>query len=177
MLKHLLTASMLVLLGCPVVALAHDDADAQYAVCILMSKSESKVKGFLRLTQRDGYVQVKGKVRDLKPGEHGFHIHMYGDLMGKDGMAAGGHYNPGGHKHGGPEAADHHAGDLGNIKAGDDGVAEVDTKAEGVMLSALLGRSIVVHADPDDLTSQPSGNAGARVAVGVIGLAAAPMAK
>jgi Cu-Zn family superoxide dismutase len=175
MLKQVLGICSLALLGIPAIAMAHDDEAAQNAVCILVPKSDSEVKGFLRLTQRDGYVEVKGKVRGLKPGEHGFHVHMYGDLSTKDGMAAGGHYNPGGHKHGGPNSPDHHAGDLGNIKAGEDGVAEVDTKAEGVSLSSLLGRSIVVHGAADDLTSQPSGNAGPRVAVGVIGLSAPPM--
>lgn len=177
MLKHVLSIGLLAALGAPGIAAAHDDATAQNAVCILVPKSGSEVKGYLRLTQKDGYVEVKGTVRGLKPGEHGFHVHMYGDLSSKDGMAAGGHYNPAGHMHGGPTSPDHHAGDLGNIKAGDDGVADVDTKAEGVKLSDILGRSIVVHADADDLMSQPSGNAGPRVAVGVIGLSAPPMPK
>lgn len=173
MLKHAFAVCCLALLLMPAAVSAHDDA--QNAVCVLVPKSESKVNGVLRLVQRDGYVAVKGKVRNLKPGEHGFHVHMYGDVTGKDGMAAGGHYNPSGHKHGGPSSSEHHEGDLGNIKADDDGVAEVDTKAEGVKLSDIVGRSIVVHADPDDLMSQPAGNAGPRIAVGVIGLAAPPM--
>lgn len=143
----------------------------QQAVCVLVPMSGSEAHGPLVLSQREGYVQVTGQVEGIKPGEHGFHIHMFGDLRSKDGMSAGGHFNPGMHMHGGPNSPDHHAGDLGNIKANDQGVADVDAKAEGLRLFQVLGRSIVVHADPDDLKSQPSGNSGARIAVGVIGLA------
>jgi Cu-Zn family superoxide dismutase len=175
--KAAIGIGLLATLGTSATVMANDDSMAQDGVCILMPKSGSEAHGYLRLKQHDGALTVKGKISGLKPGEHGFHIHMFGDLGSKDGASAGGHYNPAGHMHGGPSSPDHHAGDLGNIKAGDDGIAEVDTKASGVMLSSVLGRSIVVHADPDDLMSQPSGNAGARVAVGVIGLAGPPMAK
>jgi Cu-Zn family superoxide dismutase len=106
---------------------------------------------------------------------HGFHIHMFGDLRAADGMSAGGHYNPTGHMHGGPESSDHHAGDLGNIKADESGTAKVDAKVQGLMLHHVLGRSLVVHAKEDDLKTQPSGNSGDRIAVGVIGIAEVKM--
>ena len=86
-------------------------------------------------------------------------------------MSTGPHFNPEGHDHGGPDTAKRHAGDLGNIKADKNGVAKVNTKAAGLRLHFILGRSLVVHADPDDLKSQPAGNAGARIGVGVIGIA------
>jgi Cu-Zn family superoxide dismutase len=141
------------------------------AVAVLMPTGSNAVQGTLVLTQKEDDVQVTGEIRGLKPGQHGFHIHQFGDLRSADGSSAGGHYNPSKHQHGGPNAADHHAGDLGNITADDQGIAKVDTTAEGVKLSSLLGRSLVVHADADDLKSQPAGNSGPRIAVGVIGLA------
>jgi Cu-Zn family superoxide dismutase len=150
----------------------HGEAELpKEAVCVLAAMKDSGVKGTLLLTQKGKDVVIMGEVSGLKPGEHGFHIHQFGDLRAADGVSAGGHFNPEGHEHAGPDAAKRHAGDLGNIKADKSGVAKVNVKAEGLMLHFVIGRSLVVHADPDDLKSQPSGNAGARVAVGVIGLA------
>ena len=156
----------------------HSHAEAEHAkemlpkeaVAVFASTSGSDVKGVIYLTQEDGYVQLTGKVINLEPGKHGFHIHQYGDLTKKDGTAAGGHYNPSGHEHGAP-GAHSHVGDLGNITADDKGEAKVDIKAEGLKLHMVLGRSLVVHAKADDLKSQPSGAAGPRVGVGVIGIA------
>lgn len=148
---------------------AHADLPTE-AVAVLASTSGSDVKGVIMLKQEDGYVHLTGKVINLEPGEHGFHIHQYGDLTKSDGTAAGGHYNPAGHEHGAP-GTHSHAGDLGNITADASGVAKIDTKAEGLKLHMVLGRSIVVHAKADDLKSQPSGAAGPRVGVGVIGIA------
>ncbi len=139
------------------------------AVAVLAPTRGSSVEGAILLTQESNGVRLKGSVRHLSPGEHGFHIHEFGDLRSEDGSSAGGHYNPQKRKHAGPDAGEHHAGDLGNVTANPQGVAEVDKFANGVQLDQLLGRAIVVHAGKDDLKSQPSGNAGARVAVGVIG--------
>lgn len=143
------------------------------AVAVLTPTKGNKARGAIRLTQTDDGVRLQGMVRNLEPGEHGFHIHEFGDLRGPDGKSAGGHYNPEGHKHGGPDDAEHHAGDLGNITANDEGVAKVDKMAEGLKLHFIVGRSIVVHGGKDDLESQPSGDAGPRVALGVIGYAGA----
>ena len=144
------------------------------AVALLMPMKDSKTGGTITLTQEKGYVLVAGEVTGLTPGKHGFHIHMFGDLRAPDGMSAGGHYNPQNHPHGGPDAKEHHEGDLGNIEANDEGVAKVNVKAMGVDLGKIVGRSIVVHAKADDLKSQPAGDAGPRIAVGVIGLAEPP---
>ena len=130
----------------------------------------SGVAGTILFKQEKGYARVTGEVTGLKPGKHGFHIHMFGDLRAADGASAGGHYNPHGKPHGKPTSNERHEGDLGNIDAGANGVAKVDMKAMGLELGHVVGRGLVVHADPDDF-SQPTGNAGPRVAVGAIGLA------
>ncbi|MEZ6133181.1 MAG: superoxide dismutase family protein [Planctomycetaceae bacterium] len=141
------------------------------AVAVLLATKGNDTSGTLMLTQQDDYVHVKGSVHGLTPGEHGFHIHEFGDLRDPSGKSAGGHFNPHGTKHGGPEDKERHPGDLGNITADANGMAKVDKKAKGLKLHFVLGRSFVVHAGKDDLKSQPSGDAGARVAVGVIGFA------
>jgi len=150
---------------------AHSPEVAKQAVAVLMPTQGNDVVGALLLTQHDGYLQVTGKVEGLSPGEHGFHIHEFGDLRDPAGKSAGGHYNPKATKHGGPNDTERHPGDLGNITANAEGVAEVNKKADALKLHFVLGRSFVVHAGKDDLKSQPSGDAGPRVAVGVIGFA------
>jgi len=140
-------------------------------VAALIPTKGNKVKGIIVLQQKKEGLHLSGKVVGLTPGLHGFHIHEYGDLRDVQGKAAGGHFNPGGHKHGGPDDEEHHAGDLGNINANEDGVAKVDMMVPWLKLHFVVGRSIVVHGGKDDLTSQPSGDAGPRVAVGVIGIA------
>ncbi len=154
-------------------AYAADPHEITEAVAVLAPTKAAggNVAGTIVLKQEKGYVLVQGEVTGLKPGKHGFHIHMFGDQRSADGMSLGGHYNPAGHPHGGPDSKEHHGGDLGNITADDSGKAEVAARAAGVELHHILGRSIVVHADADDLKSQPAGNAGARIASGVIGLA------
>ncbi len=141
-----------------------------HGVAVLMPTKGNKVRGSLRLTQKGDSLRINGKVSNLTPGEHGFHIHQFGDMRGTDGTAAGGHFNPEGHEHGAP-GTHSHAGDLGNIVANEDGVAEVDVTTTGTALHFILGRTFVVHAGKDDLKSQPSGDAGARVALGIIGIA------
>ena len=119
-------------------------------------------------------VEVSGTITGLKPGaEHGFHIHEKGDCSSGDGMSAGGHFNPGDDAHGRVSGHDHHAGDMDNIVADAKGVAHVDVHADGPVRGGgapndALGRAVIVHAAPDDYVSQPSGNAGARVACGII---------
>lgn len=129
--------------------------------------------------RRDGdAVRVTGELSGLTPNaKHGFHVHEFGDCSAPDGASAGGHFAPEGHPHGAPDPASHHAGDLGNVEADAQGKARIDVKVPGLTLAtgdrALVGRSVIVHAQPDDLTTQPTGNAGARVACGVIGVAKA----
>lgn len=151
---------------------SHDHADVpQEAVVRLLPTQGNQVHGILLLRQQDEGVQIVGRVVGLEPGEHGFHIHEFGDLRDPQGKSAGGHFNPDGHQHGGPDADEHHAGDLGNITADSSGTAEVDKMADGLKLHFVIGRSVVVHGNADDLESQPSGDAGPRVSLGVIGFA------
>ena len=110
----------------------------------------------------------------LAPGNHGFHIHEFGDCSAADFTSAGGHFNPAGNPHGGPKDAKRHEGDMGNVEAGADGSATIDytdneLRFEGSQ--SILGRGVIVHANPDDFKTQPTGNAGGRVACGVVGVA------
>lgn len=123
-------------------------------------------------------VQVTGEISGLKSGLHGFHIHEFGDNTNGC-ISAGPHYNPSGKDHGAPDAANRHAGDLGNVTADGAGVAKINISDKLLTLSGLqsiVGRTVVVHADPDDLgvggheLSKTTGNAGARLACGVIGI-------
>ncbi len=127
-------------------------------------------RGAVVLRQTEDGVHLTGEVRGLKAGLHGFHIHEYGDLRGPKGLKAGGHFNPEDTKHGGPDDEEHHMGDLGNIEANEDGVAEIDIQAPWLRLHFVLGRALVVHAGEDDLETQPTGDAGPRAAIGVIGI-------
>ena len=153
---------------------SHADIAPNGAACRIRATKGNKVNGFLTLKQHDGWVHVTGRIRGLSEGEHGFHIHQFGDVRAADGTSAGGHFNPDGHDHGGPDSEKHHAGDLGNITANAEGLAVENIKAKELMVISVIGRSFVVHGGTDDLTSQPSGAAGPRVGVGVIGIAGPP---
>ena len=132
------------------------------------------IEGFVKFKQKaNGPTIIKGILKGLEPGKHGFHIHEFGDLS--DGCkSAGGHYNPEGVDHG--DLSQGHVGDLGNIVADKSGTARFQIKAERVELSDVVGRAIVIHADEDDLgkggdeESTKTGNAGDRLACGVIRL-------
>lgn len=146
----------------------------QSAVAVLVATKGNTVSGVVRFTQTDKGVRVVAEVTGLSPGDHGFHVHEFGDLTSSDGTSAGGHFNPTQAKHGAPDAGERHIGDLGNLKADAEGRATLDYVDPLLKLDgphSILGRGLVVHASADDLKSQPTGNAGARVAVGVIGVA------
>ncbi len=118
-------------------------------------------------------VRVVVFVQGLKPGqEHGLHIHEVGDCSSGDGMSAKGHFNPLGKPHGHPGSAERHAGDLPALRANKEGRANVKIDLDIITLTPgpanIIGRGLIVHADPDDYKTQPTGNAGARIACGVI---------
>jgi len=144
------------------------------AVCVVVPVGRNDTSGTLRFTQNGRTVHITGVIKGLSPGKHGFHVHQFGDLSGnKDGKSTGGHYNPENSKHGKPSAKQRHVGDLGNITADIRGVAKVDITDNVISLSgphSVIGRSILIHAAPDDF-GQPTGNAGARIGFGVIGIA------
>lgn len=140
----------------------------------LSAASGSLVSGKLMLMPMGDGVHVTGEIGGLKPnGTHAFHIHEKGDCSAADASSAGGHFNPATQPHGRQSAPKHHAGDSDNLVANTDGVAKVDAHFAGVVLGGggstdIVGKAVVVHADPDDYTSQPAGNAGSRIACGVI---------
>ena len=149
-------------------------APIKAAVVVLIPTVGNGVTGVVHFTQVDGGVRVVADVLGLKPGKHGFHIHEFGDITAADGMSTGGHLNPAHEKHGGPNSIERHEGDLGNLKADENGHATLDYVDTVITLNgpeSIIGHGVVVHADPDDLKSQPVGNAGKRVATGVIGVA------
>ena len=161
---------------------AHDPAAAEitHALCVLQPTKGHTVTGWIKFTQTGHGVRVQAEVDGLAPGLHGFHVHVYGDLSADDGTATGGHFNPQGKGHGLPHIhGDHshvggHAGDLGNLNADDAGHASYDVTFDDLPLSgahAIIGRSIIIHRDEDDGTGD-TGNAGPRIAQGVIGIAA-----
>jgi Cu-Zn family superoxide dismutase len=102
----------------------------------------------------------------------GFHIHEAGDCSSGDGMSTKGHFNPLSKPHGHPSSGERHAGDLPALQAGADGRAKLDVTVDGITLKPgptnIVGRGLIIHADPDDYKTQPTGNAGARIACGVI---------
>jgi len=129
--------------------------------------------GDIRFTQQGDKVLVSGEVRGLKPNaEHGFHVHEKGDCSSGDGMSTGGHFNPMGMKHGAHEANEHHVGDLPSLKADAYGVARISFTSNSISVGSgsndIVGRGLIVHRDPDDYTTQPTGNAGPRLACAVI---------
>lgn len=152
----------------------HEHAGPQELLAVLRPTKGSKVAGNITFTQEGKGVRVKGNVRNLTPnGKHAIHIHEFGDPRGTDGTAAGGHYNPEGHPHALPEKAERHAGDLGNLEANDEGVARINLVVDNISLvgpkNPIIGRGVIVHEKVDD-GGQPTGNAGGRIAVGVIGI-------
>jgi len=145
------------------------------AVAVLHPTAGQKCHGLVRFTQEGDSVKVVADIEGLIPGQkHAFHIHQYGDCSAPDGMSAGGHYNPEAHQHGLPESENRHAGDLGNVQADDQGKAHYEITVSNVSIigakNPIIGRGVIVHAKVDD-GGQPVGNAGARIACGVIGVA------
>lgn len=132
-----------------------------------------EVEAEVRMRETDQGIRLEVMASGLTPGRHGLHIHELGDCSAPDFTSAGDHFNPDGNPHG-PPGPDSHAGDLGNIEADENGTVETVIMARYIELDpgqhTVVGKAFVIHADPDDLTSQPSGNAGARVACGVIEL-------
>jgi len=145
---------------------------SRVATATLEPRSGSQVTGTATFTESDGKVIVVVNAKSLTPGKHGVHVHEKGDCSASDASSAGGHFAPGGGQHAGPTDPKRHAGDLGNLEAGGDGAATLTIATDMLTVGAgdhsVVGRSLVIHGDPDDLTTQPSGNSGGRVACGVI---------
>lgn len=145
------------------------------ATANVLPASGSQVRGTITFTQKGDRVVVAGELTGLAPGEHGLHIHEKGDCTAPDASSAGGHFNPRGSRHGGPGSEIRHGGDLGNITADQTGVARFTTEVSGISLGTgddnIIGRAVIVHANADDLQTDPSGGSGPRIGCGLIGKA------
>jgi Cu-Zn family superoxide dismutase len=137
----------------------------------LEPRSGSQTTGMVTVKPMGNGIHVDIKVAGATPGKHGIHFHEKGDCSAPDATSAGPHWNPDNTSHGAP-GPEHHAGDLGNIEVGEDGTGSASVHLDGYTLTegpkGVLGRALIVHAKEDDLTTQPTGNSGDRVACGVI---------
>lgn len=160
------SGSACIIAGAILAAASVPSLAAPSAHAALGPASGSQVTGTVAVTGVMGGVRLEVKATGLTPGVHGFHIHEMGDCSAPDASSAKGHFNPGGKPHGS------HAGDLPDLTADASGNASLSATVSGLQLdegpTGILGRAFVIHADPDDHTSQPAGNSGKRIACGVI---------
>ena len=143
------------------------------AIAVLSPASGSTVSGTVTFTKSEDRVAILAEVTGLTPGKHGFHIHEFGDCSAKDASSAGGHYNPTKDPHAGHDAEKRHIGDMGNLEADASGKARLELKDKMMKFSgsnSIIGYAVIVHEKADDLQTQPTGDAGGRVACGVIGV-------
>lgn len=163
------------LLGATCIALSFSAFGAtapEHAHVNLNAPTMKSMKSTIDFQKMDKGIKVVAEVSGIKPGSvHGFHIHEKGECKGPDFKSAGGHLNPYKHTHNSPAAMTKHLGDMGNLIANENGVAKTEViipEEEGLKLESIIGKAVILHAKPDDLNSQPSGNAGDRIACGVI---------
>ena len=145
----------------------------QKAVCVIYPTQDNNVSGTVTFTKTENGIKVVADLMGLTKGKHGIHIHEKGDCSAVDGSSAGGHFNPEGKSHGSPSDSIRHVGDLGNIEADANGKAHLEYIDKIITLEgkhSIIGRSVIIHKNEDDLKTQPTGNAGGRVACGVIGI-------
>jgi len=146
------------------------------AIAVISPTQGNIVTGTVTFTQEGKSIHVVAALTGLKPGgKHGFHIHEFGDCSAPDASSAGGHFNPMGNMHAGPDQSKRHAGDFGNIVADANGNGNLDLVVDNITMGKdtadILGHAVIVHIQEDDLKTQPTGNAGARIGCGVIGVA------
>ena len=165
---------MLALISCGQEKKTGEKASILKAVAVLHPTQGNSTEGMVTFTRTENGIKVIADVSGLTPGKHGFHIHEYGNCSKADATSAGGHFNPDNKPHGAPTDKERHVGDLGNITADEEGKAHLEWLDPMIAFEgkhSIIGRAVVVHASEDDLKSQPTGNAGPRVACGVIGVA------
>ena len=143
------------------------------AIAVLYPTKGNTVSGIVTFTKLPEGIKVTSNITGLTPGKHGFHIHEFGDCSSEDGTSAGGHFNPSMMAHGAPTDSVRHSGDFGNITADSAGTAIMEWIDPVITFDgphSIIGRAVIIHAGEDDLKTQPTGAAGARVACGVIGI-------
>lgn len=164
-----LAAAMLPLLA----ACQSMTSDGPRATANLQPTKGNQTSGTVQFLQRGERVRVHAVVTGLRPGrDHGFHVHEAGDCSSGDGMSTKGHFNPHGKPHAHPSTSERHAGDMPALRADASGRAEATFDLDVITVApgpaSVVGRGLIVHADPDDYKTQPTGNAGARLACAVI---------
>jgi Cu-Zn family superoxide dismutase len=168
---------LFILLGCNEIKNGNDEysTSVKKALAVIHPLDDSNVNGIVYFTKVKGIIEITADIDGLEPGKHGFHIHEFGDLRtnGKD-LLIGSHYNPLSGPHADESNASRHVGDLGNILALNDSTAIY--KRNNFMFSIdgeypILGRTVAIHKNEDDLKTQPSGASGEIIAVGIIGIA------
>lgn len=176
MLRTALLLGAVAAFGASRTTLADNPTNKGEAVAIIHGAGDNKdkIKGEASFVPEAEGIKITVDVTGLTPGKHGIHIHQKSDLTAPDLSSAGGHFNPGGasHHHGGPDDATHHAGDLGNIDVDENGHGHLELMSHDLTVedpkTGVIGHSIIIHAKPDDLKTDPAGNSGARVAGGAI---------
>jgi len=153
-------------------ATASKPASPAQAKATIEARSGSSLTGTATFTEKDGGVDVVVDVSGAPAGTHAVHLHEKGDCSAPDATSAGGHFNPTNVPHGAPDAPQHHAGDFGNMTVGADGKGHL-TLHSGMLTvgpgpGSVIGHAIIVHANADDMTTQPTGNAGGRIGCGVV---------
>jgi Cu-Zn family superoxide dismutase len=150
---------------------------APVAVATLAPTQGNSTSGTVSFIQKGDELLIDARISGMTPGVHGFHIHEKGDCSAPDASSAGGHFNPSGTKHGDPLHGEHHGGDFGNLVADASGSASLQLKIPTSQISlnknatnSIIGKGLIVHADPDDYMTQPTGKSGKRLACGVISL-------
>ncbi len=148
------------------------EAEVLIARAQLVPREGATIAGEVTFRESGGEVKITAEVSGAPPGTHGFHIHEVGDCSAADFTSAGGHFNPTDMPHGAPTDMERHAGDLGNIEIGEDGSGRLELASSMITVAAgassVVGRGVILHEKADDLVSQPTGAAGARLACGVI---------
>ncbi|MDA6072719.1 superoxide dismutase family protein [Flavobacterium sp. AC] len=145
-------------------------SDSKTLTVALEPKSNSTVAGTATFTEKNGKVTFVAKMSGLQPGVHAIHIHEKADCSSADGSSAGGHWNPTFKKHGKWGVAEYHKGDIGNFTADAKGNGSITLTTDewcigcGDETKDILGKGLIVHQGTDDFTTQPTGNAGGRVA-------------
>ena len=147
-------------------------ASGPRATATIEARSGSTLSGTALFTPTAGGVHIVVEVSNAPQGIHAVHLHEKGDCSAPDATSAGGHFNPTGMAHGSPDAPAHHAGDFGNMTVGEDGHGRLELDSTMLTITpgerSVVGHAIVVHAKPDDMQTQPTGNAGGRIGCGVV---------
>lgn len=144
-----------------------------HATAVIHPTKGNTAHGIVEFVQKKDGIHILAQIADISPGEHGFHIHEFGDCGCDDAVCAGGHFNPSNEPHAGPNSSQRHAGDMGNVVANENGMAKLEYVDKKMQLNgphSIIGRAVIIHEKQDDLISQPTGDAGSRIGCGTIGI-------